>query len=382
MKRTLIRSGKLVVRAGMVIPQGCMLVEDGKIAAIGQSLPCPEDVEILDFSDFLVYPGFIDAGSRLGVNKEPFDYMADTRDGSDPGDMFYPQLSAADAFNPFAKALDQVRANGVTTVQAVCGPGALMDGTGEVFKLKKAETSREMLVPGHGQLCITVGDLPAKAGSQMHRPPQTRMSAMQMLRARFDTAREILESGKEDSADPVSKALLPALKKEQKVRIYAHAAMDLTAAVKFGDKYGLDYILCGGFEAWKTPHFWEEHPVDFLLSAIPIGPMATTIKDWYDFSLDNARVLTQAGCRLALTADEVTITARLPYIAGYLTGSGLTNDRALRAITETPAAFLGIADRCGTLEEGKDADFSVWNGDALSSTSKCLAAYIEGQEIY
>lgn len=382
MKTLVVKTGQLIVKTGTILPEGMLQIEDGKITAVGQNLSIPADAELLDYSSSLIYPGFIDACSQLGVNKEPFDYMTDTRDGSDGGAPMAPGLLAEDAFDPYAATLDMVRSNGITTIHAICGPGSLIDGQSASFKLKKAETSADMRIPHSRQMCFTVGDLPVKGSAPMHKPPMTRMSAASMLRSKLSQARQALEKGTEETADPDTRALIPVLKKEQKARFYCHAAQDLAMAVSLGEEFHLDYVLSGGFEAWKLPEFWKAHPAPFLLAAIPFGPMMNLISTWYDFSLNNAGVLFKAGCPLALTASEVTHTARLPYMAGYLSTRGLDPEAALRSITEVPARILGLADRIGTLEVEKDADFTVWNGDALLSTSRCLASYIEGTAVY
>ena len=382
MDTLIVKSKQLIVKAGTVIPHGCMRIDNGKITQVQADIPVPEGAKVLDYSQYLIYPGFIDACSRAGINKEPYDYMTETRDGSDGGSPYGPTLLSEDAFDPFSPVLDTIRAFGITTIHAACGPGSLIDGQSASFKLKKAETAREMLVPDSRQMCFTVGDLPVRGSVPLHRPPMTRMSAASMLRSKLALAKNALEKHQEDTADEDTKALFPVLNGQKKARLYCHAAMDLANAVELGRDFQLDYLLCGGFEAWKMPNLWKKHPVPFILSAIPFGPVQTLIKDWYDFSLDSASVLQNAGCPLALTADEVTHTARLPYIAGYLTSQGLSKDDALRSITEIPARFLHLEQKIGTLEPGKDGDFSVWNGDALLSLSRCQAVFVEGVPVY
>ncbi|MDO5422539.1 MAG: amidohydrolase family protein [Eubacteriales bacterium] len=379
---TYVKSKILYTGNGRQIPEGMLEIKDGILTAVGQNLPVPEDAILLDYSGFSIFPGLIDASSHLGINKEPFNYLTDTRDGADASDPFTPALLAEDAFDPFSPALDAARAFGITTCFAACGHSNLIDGQGASFKLKKAETSDQMLIPGSRQMNFSVGEFPVRSYAPMKRSPMTRMSANAMLREKLSKARQLLDEQKEETADPTLKALLPVLKREQKARFFCHAAQDLAMAVRFGEEFGLDFTIDGGYEAWKMPDFWKAHPVSFVLNALPFGPMQTTIKSWYDFSLDNAAILAQSGCLLALTADDVTNTARLPFMAGFLTAHGLSMDTALRAVTETPARILGLDKKTGTLEVGKDADFAVWDGHALLSTSRCLASYIEGCEVY
>lgn len=381
MSITVIKAKKIVVSPDCTLTPGTMIIENGKIQAVGTDISYPADAEILDAGEYEVYPGFIDASSHLGINKEPFDYMEDTWDGCDAGAAMQPHLTVTDGFDPFSPALQRAREVGITTAYAAAGHGMLMDGQGICFKLRESHIAEELFIPDTQQLHFCIGDYPLMAFKQKGQPPMTRMSLMDMMRGELRRVKDIVESGGEPS-DPKTAVLAKALRGEIKVRVYVLSAQDIPLAVKLCEEFELDYVLDGLYEAWKLPEFWKANPQMVLLNGIPFGPMQNSMTTKYEMSMDCFSVLEKAGCDIVLTADGVTTTRMLPYLAGYAVGHGLSERHALASITSLPAKLLGLSDCVGTLEAGKDADFSIYTGNALLSTSKCLATYVDGVQVY
>ncbi len=381
MSMTVMKAKTIIVSPDRVLTPGIMIIEDGKIKSIGMSTKYPETAEVVDAGEYEIYPGFIDASSHLGINKEPFNYMEDTWDGCDLGAAMQPQLTTADGFDPFSQAIERARAVGITTAYAAAGHGVIIDGQGIAFKLRKSETADEMFLPGTQQLHLCVGDYPLMGFKQKGQPPMTRMALMDMLYSELCRVKDVVESG-EKPADPKTVVLAKALKREIKVRVYVLAAQDIPPAVKLCEEFGLDYILDGLYEAWKLPEFWTAHAQTVLLNGVPFGPMQNSMAAKYDMSMECFSVLEEAGCDIVLTADGVTTTRMLPYMAGFAMGHGLSEKHALASITTLPAELLGLSEHIGTLEEEKDADFSIYTGNALLSTSKCVATYVDGKQVY
>lgn len=392
-----IKAGKIIPVTAPPIENGIMLVRNGMIEALGSHIQIPQDARILDFPDGWVYPGFIDACSHLGINKEPYNYFEDVLDGTDASGPFASLLHASDAFDPFSPAINRTRSAGITACCVAAGHGNIIDGQGICAKLRLSETASGMLLPGTEQVNFTLGDLPVRAYASKNQAPMTRMAVYQMLRSKFKKAasckepdsenwnnRKNWESGENPAAVPDEElAMLRALlNKKLRARFYCAAAQDIEKAVALGEEFQLDYTIDGALEAWKLPRFWETHQVPVVLNGTPFGPVLTQVAGWYDFSLTNAAVLSEAGCPISLTADEATSTALLPYMAGFLTSRGLPMQKALEAITIQPARVLGLEHRIGSLETGKDADFTIYSGNALVSTSKCLETYIEGCSVF
>ncbi|MCI9639965.1 MAG: amidohydrolase family protein [Emergencia sp.] len=381
MSVTVIKAKEIVVSPEKTLTPGTMIVENGKVKEIGTDISYPIGAEIVDAGDYVIYPGFIDASSHLGINKEPFDYMEDTWDGCDAGAAMQPQLTVTDGFNPFSPALERAREVGVTTAYAAAGHGVIMDGQGIAFKLRKSETADEMFLKDTQQLHFCIGDYPLMAFKQKGQPPMTRMALMDMLRSELRRVKGVVESG-EEAGDTKTAVLAKALKREIKVRVYVLAAQDIPLAVKLCEEFGLDYILDGLYEAWKLPEFWEANPQMVLLNGVPFGPMQNSMAAKYEMSKECFSVLEKAGCDIVLTADGVTTTRMLPYMAGFALGHGLSLQHALASITTFPAKLLGLSEHIGTLEAGKDADFSIYTANALLSTSKCMATYVDGMQVY
>ncbi len=381
MSITVIKAKKIVVSPDYVLTPGIMIIEDGKIQAVGTDISYPADAEVLDAGEYEVYPGFIDASSHLGINKEPFDYMEDTWDGCDAGAAMQPHLTVTDGFDPFSPALQSAREVGITTAYAAAGHGMLMDGQGICFKLRESHIAEALFLPETQQLHFCIGDYPLMGFKQKGQPPMTRMSLMDMMRGELRRVQGIIERG-EEASDPKTAVLVKALKGEIKVRVYVLAAQDIPLATKLCKEFEMDYILDGLYEAWKLPEFWEANPQTVLLNGIPFGPMQNSMAAKYEMSMDCFSVLEKAGCDIVLTADGVTTTRMLPYMAGYAVGHGLSEGHALASITSLPAKLLGLSERIGSLEAGKDADFSIYTDNALLSTSKCLATYIDGVQVY
>ncbi len=383
-----IKCKKLVTVTGPVINEGVLIIDDGRIKALGdKSTPIPEGAEIVDASDKWVYPGFIDAASHIGANKEPNDFSDDVwdgiRDGADAGDPISPQLKIADSIDPFDKTVERVRTSGVTSCFVAAGPAGIIDGQGVVIKMKKAETADEMIIPGSEQMCVILGDDALMTFKRQSRSPFTRMSLADMLRETLSKAKGRAESKEPYAvADRKLDALIPAVKGEMTVRFECFRADDIAAAVGIAEEFGLKYSVVGAFEAHKITSFLEKHKTPVILETTPYGPRCQEMMRLYDIKFESAGILEKTGNLQCITSNDIGPTERLPIMAGFVTAYGLSSQGALEAITIGPARQLGLENRIGSLEAGKDADIAVFTGDALLCTSHCVMAFVEGEKIF
>lgn len=381
-----IKCGRLIPVTAPAIDNGVMIIEDGKIKALGGAdTPIPTGAEIIDASDRWVYPGLIDAASHLGVNTEPYDFESGGRDGMDISEPLNPHFRAADAINPFDEALERVRRAGVTTAFAALGPGCVIDGVGTAIKLRPAEAACEMILPDTEQLCVTLGDEAIMYfGGMQKRPPRTRMAVIELLRDVLLRAKERAEA-EEPPKTPDRKldALLPYVRGERLVRFECLRADDITTAVTLAEELGLKYAIVGATEAHKVAGFLREHKAPVIVEAVPAGPMrCMTMLEAYDADFATAGILEKGGNLCALTMNEVTLTDVLAISAGFATAYGLSPQAALEALTIGPARLLGLENRVGSLEVGKDADVAVFTGDALLNTSRCVMTLIDGKTVW
>ncbi len=378
-----IKGGKVITVTGPVIESGVILIRDGKICGIGDaSTKIPESCQVVDVSGKWVYPGFIDASTHIGMQKEPCKHDLEIQDYLDAGDLFTPQLRAMDAINPQDNVLRKVRTSGITTCFVAPGAAGPIDGRGVSVKLRNAETVEDVVIPDSEQMCFTLGDEILLSLNSQKKPPYTRMSLADSLRDHLRRAKAAMDSEK-GKEDPKLDALAPVLRGEMKARFACLRADDIAAAVRLAEEFALPYCIVGGFEAHKIPRFLQAHHPEMILDAVPFGIIrGMMMMSIYDTSFDNAAAAAQAGCLGALTMNACSSAACLPFVAGFATAYGLEPQKALEAITIGPARVLGLDARIGSLEVGKDADLAIYSGDALLNSSLCEMTWIDGEMVY
>lgn len=386
-----IKCGKIIpVTAAPIQEGGVLLIEDGKIMKIGElGMEIPADAEILDASDKWVYPGFIEASCHIGANRQPNDFTNDFWDGDHDGvdtmSPMQPQLKIEDGINPADNTIKWVKSSGITTCFVAPGPSSLIDGQGIAIKIKDAETVDELLCGEESrQMCFTLGKEVLTAFKRKKQSPTTRMAAIEMLR---DMLTQAIEYGKSENSDCPKdsklEALLPVVRGEMTARFECLRADDMVAAVKLAEQFDLKYVLVGSFEAHCITNFLKNHRVPILAEAIPYGPeRCMPMLDFYDFSLECAADIEKCKSLAGITVNENGQTRRLPMLTGFTTAYGLDPQAALEAITIRPAKLLGMENRIGSLEKGKDADISIFTGDALLNTSRCTCAMVEDRIIF
>lgn len=361
-----------------VIEKGTIIIDKGKIAAIGPSSEISTATcEVIDCSDLIITPGLIDAHTHISVMGEPATRPGLSPDSNEMSDPITPQLRAEDAIYPFDPAIKKVREAGFTTVFITPGSANLIGGTGCAIKLS-GTTIDEMLIPGTQAMKFAFGENPKRVYGQFkEKAPVTRMASYAMLRETLLRAKLYSEQEKIDykNYDPKYEALIPLMQGKMKARIHCHRADDIWSAIKLAKEFSFDFCL---------EHVTEGHLiVDKLADLRPkcvIGPMdiGPEKQELWNLIPDNAAILHKAKIPCSLTADAASATARLPQEAGRLIKYGLDSKDILEMITLTPAKFLGIESRTGSLEVGKDADFAVFTEFPLLNISKCVKTYING----
>ena len=382
-----VKCGKIVTVSGGVLDHGTILVDQGKIAAVGCGIAIPERAKVVDLSDQWVTPGLIDAHTHIGLRGEPWQFSESfTDDENELTDPIQAHLRAYDAFNPFDYALGEVRRAGVTT--CFTGPGAVttilgpwpcnvIGGTGFAFKLRSANSVEKMALPGTEQMKAALGEDVLRPYGKKGKAPMTRMSAASLLRETLSRARDYERKlqGKAVGEDFRLNALLPVVRGEMKLRIHCNRADDICTAIRICREFHLDYCLEHACEAYKVLDVLEESRAFCVL-----GPMfgAPNKMEVWEQKLETPGILEQAGLPFCLSDDTMSETKWLPYHVGTCTAYGLSMEKAFEAITLEPARLLGIAGRVGSIEVGKDADLAVFDGHPLSNLTNCVATMIDG----
>ena len=379
----LFRGATVMTGAGPTLEHADVLVRDGQVAAVGASVSAPSAAQVIDVSGRWLTPGIIDPHSHLGVYAVP--NVATNADGNEMTGPFKPELRAEDSFWPQDPAIERALAGGVTTIHVLPGSADLIGGQGVTLRLVRALSAREMRFPGAPTtMKMACGENPMRVYGSKGQAPQTRMAEVAMLRQQLETARayKLDESKGHDFAN---EALAAVLSGETLVENHCYRADEMLLRIDLFRDFG---IAPRAFH-----HAVEAYKIRDRLRAAGVG--AVVWADWWGFKLElldavpaNAALLDEAGVTVALHSDSPDDVQRLNQEAAKARASGLRAgidvppERALRWITANPAWVLGIDQRVGTLEPGKDADLVVWSGDPLSVYARAEQVFIAGARVY
>ncbi|MCI7736929.1 MAG: amidohydrolase [Clostridiales bacterium] len=356
-----------------------ILCEDGKIAAIGLGLSVPDGCEIVDVSGLRVYPGFVEAHGHIGLDGYGIGYEG--QDYNEYGDILTPQLRAIDGIKPGDYAFAEAAAAGVTCVCTGPGSSNVLGGTFAAIKTTGRRVE-EMLVRADVAMKCAFGENPKRCYRE--KGNSSRMSTAAKLREMLFKAKEydrkLRAAGDDESKlppfDMKLNALLPVIRGEIPLKAHAHQADDMFTAIRIAKEFGVRLTL---------EHCTEGHLVADLLAAEHI-PMAVgpTFGNASKYELrkktwETPAILDKAGCTISIITDApVTPLKYLPLCAGFAVHAGLDPFHALQAITINPARHIGIEDRVGSIEVGKDADLVVMDGSCFEISTSVAHVYING----
>lgn len=361
---------------------GSVLMKDGKIAGLGK-VAVPEEADVIDAAGAAVYPGFIDAHTHLGVSETAIGWEG--RDHNEITDPATPHLRAIDAINPEDDGFREAVEAGVTTVMSAPGSANILGGIIAVLKTGGGMLHQRLLRDTAG-MKAALGENPKRVYSGQKRLPSTRMGSAAVLRENLVAAVNYLnklEKGKKDPdkvppRDLKLEALAMVLKKEIPLRIHAHRADDIATALRIANEFDINLTL---------EHASESHLIvdKVAASGFPciVGPSLgiPTKPEASRKSLTTPRILTEAGVTVALTTDHpvLNIYQLLHAGAAVVREGGMDPYQALRCITVNPAKIMGVDDRVGSIEKGKDADLVVIDGHPFDYLSRVLYTIIDGQ---
>ena len=376
-----IKNGRIHTAVSKDVVNGDILIEDGKIKAIGTDLSC-EGAEIIDAAGLDVYPGFVEAHCHIGLDGYGIGYEG--HDYNEMNDPVTPHLHAVDGINPMDPAVDMAAKAGVTCMAT--GPGS-SNALGGPFAAVKTHGKRvdNMIVKFPVAMKCAFGENPKRCYQK--NGITSRMTNAALIREALKKA-ELYKAKIEAAGDDVSKlpaydqkseALIPVLNKEIPLKAHAHQANDIFTAIRIAKEFGLGLTL---------EHVTEGHLIvdELAKENIPlaVGPtfghaskFELQYKTW-----DTPGVLAKAGCQVSIITDApVTPLHYLPLCAGLAIKAGMDEYDALRAITINPAKHIGIADRVGSIEVGKDADIVIMAGSPFTVEGTVKHVLIDGKEI-
>jgi imidazolonepropionase-like amidohydrolase len=369
-----VEADTVYTMAGDPIVGGVVLVENGRISAVGPagSVDIPAGVRTLEAS--VVTPGLIDARSTVGLSGI-FNVESDQMQLETSSPM-QPELRATDAYNAREELVSWIRSLGVTTVHTGHGPGATMSGQTMIVKTN-GRTIDEALVDSVAMLAMTIGP----SVSQNFDSPGTRAKGVAMLRQTLIEAQQYEQKQAGDPAGPRDlgmEVLVGVLNGEIPALITAHRARDIMSALRLKDEFGFEMVLDGGAEAYLVIDEIKEAGIPVFVHP----PMIRTYGPAENASFTTPGVLHDAGIPIAFQSGYeayVPKTRVVLFEAAIAVGNGLSRDAALRALTIDAASLLGLDGDIGSIEEGKDADLVLYDGDPFEYTTQVCTVLIDGR---
>ncbi|MGI6566365.1 MAG: amidohydrolase [Limnochordia bacterium] len=377
-----IKNAKIITVTQGIIEQGTVLVDEGKIKAVGQQVAVPADAEVIDGTGKVLSPGLIDAHSHAGLDEEG--YGSEGWDYNEAVDPATPWLRAIDGINPTEMGLRDAAANGVTTVCVVPGSANVLGGEGVIIHTY-GNVVDEMVVSRDAGLKVAFGENPKRVYQQQKKMPTTRMGTAAILREHLVKAANYmakLERGEKDpektpERDLRMENLVRVLRREIPLRAHAHRADDMMTALRIAEEFNVRIVIEHATEGHKIAEQLARRQVPAV-----VGPSLSSRSkvELQELDFRTAAVLNAEGVKVALTLDHPVIPLKyLPVVAALAVRYGLPEQEAWKAITINPAEILGIDDRVGSIEVGKAADLVLWSGDPLDVRSRAERVLIDGR---
>jgi imidazolonepropionase-like amidohydrolase len=377
--------GRLAIVGGRVLPiedtpfeGGAILVEDGRIAALGPDIQVPDGVERVEAGGKVIMPGLVDAHVHLGVHEEAEGWAGqDTNEMTNP---VTPHVRALDAINPDDLGFQDAVNGGVLTVNVNPGSGNPIGGQTVAVRCV-GRTVDEMVLRAPSGLKSALGENPKRVYGERKEFPSTRLGTAAVIRESFVKAANYLEKLNHPGGEPVERdlrweALGMVLRREIPWRQHCHRADDIATALRLSDEFGYRLVIDHGTEAALLADRIAERDVPVL-----IGPLLTSRSkvELRRRSIANPGKLAAAGVEISIITDHPVVPIQLLHVqAALAVKEGLDPEVALRAVTLHPARVLGIEDRVGSLAPGKAATLCVWSGDPLDVRSRVERAWIDG----
>lgn len=381
----LIKNGKILTMADKTYEKGDILIEGNKIRKVAEVIEVEDNMEVIDANGMWVLPGFIDAHSHIGMWEDGMGFEGS--DGNEATEPVTPSLRAIDAINPEDYSFKEAREHGITT--AVTGPGSANVIGGQFAAVKTyGRRVEDMVFKEPLALKVAFGENPKRVYSGKQKTPSTRMGTASVLRKALIKAQEYkkkIEQGKKDpdkmpERDLDMEILVKVLDGEIPLKAHAHRADDILTAIRIAKEFDVDYTLDHCTEGYRIANILLEEGARAIT-----GPLLSSRSkiEINKSSFKAPGILSDAGVKVAIMTDHPVIPIQyLPVCAAIAVKEGMDEMEALKAITINAAEITGIANRVGSLEEGKDADVVLYNGNPLDVRTKTEFVFIDGNLVF
>ena len=367
------------------LPGAAVLIQDGKIVAVGAGIEIPAEAERIDATGLIMTPGFVDAHTHMGISWQELPGEADTNESTA---AVNPHLRAIDSVNLHDVAFTDALEGGVTTVGIL--PGKLMIGSqnispvaGQIVVMKtRGDVRRREVLSDPAGMKFALGTDVAGFLNERKIGPNSRMGIAALLRKVLENARCYADSAPgPGSIDLKLECMAPVVAGRLPAHIHAHEADDILTALRLAEEFGLKLVI---------HHATEGHLIADAIAAagVPcvVGPITIareSARETRNLSERTPGILAARGVKVALMTDHPTEPIQvLPVIAGQAVREGMAAAEALRAITINAAEILRVANRVGSIEPGKDADLVLHDGDPLEAMTRIRLVVADGRTVF
>jgi imidazolonepropionase-like amidohydrolase len=379
-----ITGGHILTASGPELVDGVVLIDEGKIVEIGRGGRAPDGARVIDARGKVITPGLIDAHTHLGLDEQGVGVAGD--DTNESVEPVTPHLRALDGINLEDIAFDDARQAGVTTSEVKPGSGNVIGGQCVVIK-HAGIIIDHVALRAPSAIKAAMGENPKHVYRNLKKSPSTRMATAALFRETFIKAqaylekrRTELEAGHPFERDLKLEAIGLVLEGQIPMRIHAHRADDIMTALRLRDEFGFEMSIDHCTEGHKVADELARRGVHAIVGPSMSGRYKVELRDK---TFTTPAILAAAGVKVAITTDHPVVPIHQLMTAAILAvKNGLPTDLALKALTLHPAEILGVADRIGSLEVGKDADLVIWSGDPFDLRSRVELTMIDGQVVY
>ncbi len=376
-----LKGGTILTITKGTIENGTIVIQKGKIAAIGKDIAIPDGIKVIDVTGKFVMPGIIDSHSHIA--------LTDVNEATDP---VTPQIWMWEALDPGSDAIRTTLAGGVTTVKTMHGSANVIGGVNVTIKLKYDRPIEELIISGvRQQLKMALGENPKRVYGEKGRSPSTRMGnafvarqafiEAQEYKAKWDKYEKDKAAGKKDLTPPKKdlkiETLKMALEKKLSVDCHTYRAEEIVWIINFCKEFDLDLL--------QISHCIDGYKVADVMAKAGVF-YGGWVDSWgfkeeaYDGCPYGMQIMYDAGTKMVINSDSPVVGRYLfREAAQVLKYTDIPENEALKMITLNAAESLELDGRIGSLEKGKDGDIAVFDKHPLDTTTKCLMTIIEGE---
>jgi imidazolonepropionase-like amidohydrolase len=368
---------RIIPISGPEIPNGTLLVQNGKVIAVG-NVAIPSGAQRVEATGKIIMPGIVDSHSHIGGVE-----------GADSSAPIQPDVRVLDAINVRDARIQKAQAGGITTANVMPGSGHLLSGQTLYLKLRDGKVIDDLLI--HNADGSIAGGMKMANGTNSRKAPPfpgTRAKSAALVREQYVKAQEYRDKVRAAAGDPTKlpprdlrmEALVEVLDGKRTVQFHTHRHDDILTVIRLSQEFHFHVVLHHASDAWMVADqiAAAKIPVSLILIDSPGGKLEAK-----DVSMETAAVLEKAGVLFGFhTDDPITDSRFLLRMAALAIRAGCSRDRALQALTIANAQILGLQDRIGSLQPGKDADFILLSGDPFSVYTKVMETWIEGKKVF